>query len=77
MKEYEKRITNAETIDEVKAIINEAEYDKNISDEDWQTLWDYSEERQDEILNESEIEYPEYEHEYDVFDDMWHSGEFE
>ena len=73
MKEYETKIIKAETILEVKAIIDKAETDENITDEQYQELYDLAEEVKEDLANQEEYEYDEW----DEFDDMWHSGEFE
>jgi hypothetical protein len=67
---YLERIEKATTKEEVRAILNEVENDEVITDEEYFELDNEGDKR---IFN---IENPEEYTEYDRFDDMWHSGEF-
>ena len=73
--DYIERVEEATEKDEVMKIWNEAEEDENVSEEEYKEI-------QEECINR--IHYlenynPKYDddYEYKLFDDMWHSGEFE
>ena len=71
MKKYLTKIDNADTEEQLKEIINVSEEDENITDDEWQEICNNAEQKIFEINNKEEYT------EYDRFDDMWHSGEFE
>lgn len=71
MEKYLTKIENATSEEQLKEIINISEEDENITNEEWLEICNEAEQKIFEINNKEEY------NEYDRFDDMWHSGEFE